>query len=431
MGLALLSGPSIWHGILIAAATWGLAALLEASGLIRPASVEFGTNGRPAFSLQELGVVGITLGLTVIAAGMLFFKYPAALAGIGDSMAAYASGWGVNSGIPALRLPAALLVYQPFALIVGLVEAVRAWIYRRPEDAAAQRLSLWFLAALLLAFIMPGRQVDDLAWVVVPLLGLAAGGLVRISQSRLQGQNLVIGWAMALLLPVISIFTWNFILSARNLTGSEAQQAQSMVIYILIGMAAMVIGAGALIAFGWNLKTAVTGAGWGLVLLMVPFWFATLWGTMGLSANPRQEMWGRAPRAGQIELLTATLQDISHWTTGMRTSLDVVVMPESPALRWALRDWPAVEYMSTLEPGSMPPAIISELGQQPPALEASYAGQDFVLETSPDWPGVLPPDFVSWLAFRSSAQLNTTAIVWVRSDLFRGADISSSFDITP
>jgi hypothetical protein len=429
VGLALISGPAFWHGLLVTAAGWGLAAFFEAAGWIHTGSGEFGEDGKRFISVRSLGAGILALILTVLAAGTLFFKYPAGLGGTGDSLAAYLSGWSAYLGVPALRIPAALLIYQPLALVFGVWEGLRAWLRRRPEDAASQRFSLWFLAALLLAFVLPGRQVDDLVWALVPLLALASVRLARLVLPVLKGQHLAVAAGLAALLVILLLFSWNFMLGAINPAVNPA--LANNLVYLVIGLIAMILIAGALVALGWSLQTAVFGTSWALLFVLGLFWFSTLWGTMGQSANPRREMWGQGPSAGQIDLLTHTMSDLSEWSTGMRTSMETVVLSDDDALRWALKDWHAVRFADALDPTAMPPAIVTLAGQEPPALAASYAGQDFVIEQAAQWSGVLPADLAQWLAFRSSPTIDITAILWARSDLFPGGVLSSSANPIP
>lgn len=420
--LALLGGPSFWHGLLAIAIGWGLAALLKPTGLIS-AGVD-DDDDRPPAARRDWVLAGLALAGTILAAGTLFFRYPQGLGGIGTALAGYLTSWGSSAGIPALRLPFALLIYQPLGLVFGLAEMVRAWVYRRPEDAASQKLSLWFAAALFLAFILPGRQVDDLAWALVPLLGLAAPLMVRLFLPRLRGQNLAAAAGMAGIVFIVLLFSWNFIIGPTAAGGQGG--VGFTVVYLLVGMIIMIALAVAMISFGWSLRTGLTGLSWGLLAVFTLFWISTLWGTMGLSANPRREMWGQGPYAGQVALLTATLNDLSKWSTGMNISMETVVLADSPALRWALRDWPAVKFAGVLDSTALPPAIIAYSGQEPPALAASYAGQDFVIEGSPMWTGVLPSDFVKWLAFRSTVTVDSVVILWARADLFPGGINSAS-----
>jgi hypothetical protein len=98
---------------------------------------------------------------TVILGGMLSLRLPQGLAGLVDSLPAYLRGWTELSGVSALRLPAALLVYQPLALIFGALFALRSWLPGQPLAIEGRFLSLWVLAALALSMLYPARQVVD------------------------------------------------------------------------------------------------------------------------------------------------------------------------------------------------------------------------------------------------------------------------------
>ncbi|HEX7976941.1 MAG TPA: phospholipid carrier-dependent glycosyltransferase, partial [Anaerolineales bacterium] len=162
-GLALLSGPSILLGGL------GL-------GLARVLTLVFNSEqpAEPSISQRSQAARNALLsaGAVVLLAGTLFFTRPQGLAAWTETLPAFIRGWFQSSGVLALSLPAALLFYQPLALIFGLLGA--AWGLLRPgrvlEEAgfspSASRatyiyLLIWALAALVLGLVYPGRESHD------------------------------------------------------------------------------------------------------------------------------------------------------------------------------------------------------------------------------------------------------------------------------
>jgi len=150
----------------------------------------------------------------------------------------------------------------------------------------------------------------------------------------------------------------------------------------------------------------------------------------GLRAGAAQELWEQPPHASQADLMLSTLGDLSAWQTGHRHTIDIAVIVEAPSLQWALRDYPNARFSSHLSGGEMPTAIISYLGQETPALTASYRGQDFSWQVYPAWQGVLPPNLPQWLAFRITPVQHSKIILWARADIFPdGSQITQGLEI--
>jgi hypothetical protein len=49
-----------------------------------------------------------------------------------------------------------------------------------------------------------------------------------------------------------------------------------------------------------------------------------------------------------------------------------------------------------------------------------YRGQDFVIASHPGWTGVIPDDWISWIAFRFGPVQQEHIILWIRNDIYSG-----------
>jgi len=130
--------------------------------------------------------------------------------------------------------------------------------------------------------------------------------------------------------------------------------------------------------------------------------------------------------------MVKTLGELAEWNSGRRDSLEVVVLADTPAIRWALKDWHGAVFATGLQTGQLPEAIVSFQGQEPPELAAAYAGQDFVFERVLEMGGAVPPDllgFLEWLIFRQAPVREEIGILWARADRFPGGTFTS--DISP
>ena len=66
-------------------------------------------------------------GATILLGGTMFLLSPNGLSAWLNALPEYLAGWVRPSGVPAGRLLFALLVYQPLAVLFGLVAVVRGW----------------------------------------------------------------------------------------------------------------------------------------------------------------------------------------------------------------------------------------------------------------------------------------------------------------
>jgi hypothetical protein len=268
--------------------------------------------------------------------------------------------------------------------------------------------------------------VGDLAWAIIPLWALAA---VEISRSLLGEEDNItrlIAAGLALLLCVFAVIGWINLLSI-------GRYQEDVVIYGVIIIGAFVLGfiALLLVMAGWSLKAAKLGVVWSLCILLGLFLFSNTWGMAIVRQNGAQEMWNVSPTPGQADQLMITLSDLSSWNTGLRDQLEVVVLADSPALKWALRNFPNAHFETTLSSTESPPVVITLKGDEEPKLAEKYRGQDFVWRLYPGWQGAFPPNFINWLAFRQAPLTQDQIILWARTDVFPGGVSDSTGSAIP
>jgi hypothetical protein len=428
-GLALLSGPAFLQGLLILAITWGLLRLVtprvpEPQADEEPAGID--TGPLPGESLR-IAIYALTA--TLLVAGVLFLRLPQGLSGIASSISIYLELWVKPSSIPLLRLPASLLVYQPLVLIFTLISVVRIWFGQWEDRRARQVLlafSIWAGVALLVPLVYAGRQVGDMAWVLVPLWALAAA---EISRSLEQGQETLtrlVAAGLALLLFVLSVVGWLNLLSI-------GRYQVDVVVYWAIIIGALLLGfiAILLVAATWSAIAARLGLVWAICVVLGLQLFSNTWGMAVVRQNGAQELWTIPTSTGQADLLGLTLSDISTRNTGLKDQLEVVALVDSPALQWVLRNFPNAHFESGLAPTESPPAVITRKDGELPSLAEKYRGQDFIWRLYPGWQGVFPPNIVNWLAFRQAPLGQDQIILWVRADMFPGGSLESSENVVP
>ena len=428
-GLALLSGPAFLQGLLILAVSWGLLRLVvgktdqaqEGMDEAEP-PVEF----TQPFHIQKALPAFV---LTILIAGTLFLRAPQGLGGLADTLSAYLKTWITPSGIPILRLPGSLLVYEIFVIIFFLIAFIRTWFSKNVDHfihPAMMGLSIWSIVAFLLPLVYVGRQVGDMAWALVPLWALASLEIGRFLDFGDDKTTHVVAACLAALLLVLAVVGWmNFL--------SISHDASRLVLYLAIMIGAFLLGliAVLLVAAGWSTHAARLGV---VAALCLVFGLQLISNTIGMAIVRRggaQELWSTASTTGQADLLKSTLTDLSARTTGMRDQLEIVALNASPSLEWALRNFPNARFESTLASTEAPPVVITLKGAEEPVLAEKYRGQDFVWTLSPAWLGAFPPDFVNWLAFRTAPLNQTQVILWARADIFPGGALENTSATAP
>lgn len=412
-GLAILSGPSLIQGLVGVAIAWLVGYLLSRPGWIQPLF--------PPDTFQQVRSHALRNGLiagggTIIFAGSLFLLIPNGLGAIAESIPAYLSTWIQSSQIPASRLLATFFLYQPLAVVFGIVGAIRGWLR---HDNLEKWVSLWLIGELVLALIMPGRLVGDLGWTLVPLLLLAALEISRYFTAW-ESED-VPALIQALLIFLLFALGW-LNLTGMAITGGDIELIR-LRWAVILGTLALAGITTLLVALGWSKAIAGRGLVWGLVFGLGLFGFANMWWVTQLRANSEQELWYPVPLTQQANQLTVTLGDLSEWKTGFRDQIDVVVTTAAPSIEWLLRDFPNTRFLPEVIASESPSVVIALQDQPQPNLREAYRGQDFSWWASPGWQGALPPDWTHWLVFRTGPREVSSIILWARGDLFLGGSI--------
>jgi hypothetical protein len=426
-GLAVLSGPAFLQGVLILGVSWGLVRLVGRRSSLADADA---SNEYPAAEPVTSKSISIALAGflgTLLVVGTLFLRVPQGLSALANTIPAYLQTWITPSGVPLLRLPASVLIYQLLVVLFALAGIVRL-LFGSWENQHARRwvagLGIWAGVAFLLPMLYAGRQVADMVWVLVPLWALAA---VEISRSFLFVEDRItriVSAGLALLLFVLVVVGWINLLSV-------GRYQVDVVVYWAIIIGALLLGVIAilLVAATWSTLAARLGLVWASCIVLGLLMLSFSWGMAVLHPNSAQELWIAPPSTGQADLLNSTLSDLSARNTGLKDQLEIVVL-EDPAvqrwdaLRWQLRGYPNARFETSLSSLETPPAVITYERAELPVLAEKYRGQDFVWWINPEWQGVLPPNFINWLAFRQAPLTAQKIILWARADMFPGGSVA-------
>ncbi len=426
-GLAILSGPAIFGGVMGLAAAGGLARLMRSAAPAAPA----GSQQRERSEIETSGALRTGIlsgGGTLLLAGTLFLRYPQGIAALTGSVPAFINGWVTWSDLPLLRQIVVLVFYHPLPLLFGTVHAAHAWKNNLPTG---RLLSLWAAMAILFALLYPGRQVSDLAWALLPLWALAAMELARFIRwpvAEPGGEEGVVqssvraivedSWTAVALAAVLFVFLSYIWLNLLSLARLPSDPELTTLRWVLIGGAVLLSAlASGLIGLGWGRAIANHGLVWGISAALGFYMLAASWQSIEPQARRSQELWWRQPVTIGEELLLETIFGISEWETGRRTAIPVTVLVDQSSLRWALRNFPEARFVERLGTDAFPDLVITAQDTVP-QLATSYRGTDIGWTAALAWPGPAPPELLRWLMFRDAPEITSQLILWARNDLF-------------
>jgi hypothetical protein len=296
-------------------------------------------------------------------------------------------------------------------LSLAAITLVRGW---KDFSRRVVRLSLWMFIALLLALVYPSHQVNDLAWMLIPLWSLAALELARVVDVLPEERRQVIG--VTGLTIFILFFVWLQFLALTVLPVATSQFSDR--VWLLFGSMAFLVICILLVAVGWSVRIARLGVIWGLSVALGVYSFGALLGAGNIRVAIGQEMWAADKTPAQADLLLNVANEISDWSKDNINAQPVTIAGvDSPALEWLLRGH-SITKVNSVHPSATPPPFVITTDQKDPSLSASYRGESFVWRETTLWDNAVLTDWMHWLAYHEMPASSETIIFWVRDDLF-------------
>lgn len=412
--LALLSGQSVWFGLLGIGITFAISKLLvfrtKSSEETSDEKKETSKPQPSAFNLQLSTFPLSTFILTFLLAGSLFFTAPGGIGAAFSSIPAFLQTWRAPSNVTQGMLITSLLVYQPFALLLTGIALIRGWANGLRRIVL---LSIWLLVALLLAVFLPARQMADLAWMLLPLNALASLELARHFTVFPEERREVVG--VVFLTVFIWIFAWLGFAGINYL--QAATPNYNLRAGMLIGSIFLLMVSLVLVAAGWSIRIARLGGIWGMAVCLGVLSLGGLFGSTGLRGSAFPEMWWQPNIPTQAGLLRETVSQVSEFGRGNDYTATVAIMGiKSPAIEWALRENP-VQVVDSLNATITPDFVVTSY-EINPQLASAYRGQDFIWRQTPLWGFADLPSWLRWVSLRQMPQTQEVIILWAKSDLF-------------
>ena len=128
-GLALLSGPSIWAGLLTLGLTW---VFLQGMNTKRRADVDVqivdpSLTSLSPFANFEYRPAVVSLVVTLLFGGTLFFLSPNGLSAWLSALPAYLKGWTSASPMTPGRMIFAFFAYEPLGVFLAVLSLIRGY----------------------------------------------------------------------------------------------------------------------------------------------------------------------------------------------------------------------------------------------------------------------------------------------------------------
>jgi hypothetical protein len=310
---------------------------------------------------------------------------------------------------------AALLVYEPLAVILGIIGVVRAL---RRKVWPLLWAATWALGASVVMLIYPARRAEDMIWLIVPLVFLAAPVLGGLIDRLVEGRAAITVVALASLLVVLLGITAEKV--AAFVGGFSPSLNTDPSVNLGLGLAALALALLIVVLFGlgwsWSLAAEAGGIAGSLALLAIAT--SGLWRlNFEASATSGRELW--RPEAGgpEVRRMLDTLRGVSQADTGQTDGLSIYVDGEpTSGLAWALRSFRAASAGGGGAQQAPAIEMVRESGQAP-RLDAQYLGQTINVSERWGWDGVLPPDFLGWWVARRSPTASDQWLLLVRADI--------------
>lgn len=403
-GIALLSGTGFWSSILplvVISILWII--IKRRNWNFSPTFID------PIIKTVKERFFRVSLVVSIVVIGTLWFIFPRSLSALTGSITDYFQLWKEQGSLSLTLFLSGVIIYFVPALLFGIWGGIRSMI---KNDQTGIFLFLWFLAGTIVTLLLPGRDLTQMIWAILPLYLLAAKELSLHFESE-QGELIPFA-GVALLVFTIFCFLW---LSFGKITYGGDQK--ELLIAVGAGISILVLS-GFLIVLGWSARIASKGYLWGVLGVLVIYMFSTAWRVSGINNIEETEMIGPSRSLPQLGLIDKTISELSNWNYRSSTGIQVTLVGlDSRSLEWGLKNFPYATFRDGISSDENPSVVLT-MKDAPFNFQNQYRGEDFVYERSIDWQSFQPLDWISWLIHRKVQNVDTSIVLWARANLFTG-----------
>jgi hypothetical protein len=408
LAIGLLSGAYFWIGLLalILCLIFGLMIL---SKIQESSPEDFGCPLVFQILRQANWKAILTAGgFTVLLAGTFFLTQPQALAGITASILEIfeRQSLGLQAITFSVTMIGFLSMYSPL-LILGLLGL------RLLSNGSRILLWTWMMFVFILINLLPGRQLVDLIWLILPLYIPAALVLSRF-QHFSDEKPALLGAVVATLSVFALYFMYSF---SQYLTNPRLIQANSQPdVYLLGAVISFIIFVMILVvlAWGWSIAVsldAVRLLGLGMLILMMVF---SAMKSTGFDSSPSQLMWFQTRYFEDRDIFMKTIQQLDQNRSEKNAPLRIQIQMEaSNSLLWELRDYDLIINSSKILSDELQADVIITGINVAPLVAENRAGQDFILERSPAWSLMSFQEWYRWVLFQEPQYNNLQIVTWM------------------
>lgn len=405
--LTLLSGPMAFPGI----AAIGLSAIgVRGNGT----ETDSGEESHKRKSVNWKTVI-VSAGITLLIAGMLFFKAPYLVNGAGASWIEALKGWIISSdsgsrGIFS-RIIISLIFLIPIATLLGITGMVRGFLAKNKKSGFFSR---WAIIALVIVLLYPAHRVTDLAWVSIPLWASAAGEFNLWVHKPFNHKS--VSYIFAAASSVLLVFCGSKI---TNLLIYEPGSADYQLAIAGIALTLlMLVVAAFLIGWGWSWKASFFGLGIGVMVVLTLFTLNMSRRAAGMGNAQTANILNPEPTPLESRLLKKTIDDVSLQNRGVTGELEIFFYKlRAPYLHWTFKDYAKTSFIDSFGKEETPELVVTS-GSDLLALPASYRGQDFVRSAEVPWSLLTVKEWMKWFFYGEAPLQKQYLILWVRNDLF-------------
>ncbi len=349
--------------------------------------------------------------------------------GIAESIGGWFSGWYSPGQMPGITSVLMLPIYDPLVLIFGLVGIYTA--IRNPEGIGRSVIA-WFVAALFVMLIYPGRKPGDIVWVMLPMAVLASQQLgILVDRIAIRKH-----WFEFFMLSCVLIFFFAIDLmmlqayaGGSTLGGVLSYFEPRFFPIIFIGSFIITALIVAFVGMGWDLDVALDGTGTAAAIFLILLTISSIW-QLNFTKPSAMELWRPQATTTSMSTLNTTIEMISANSTGREDALSLQVNDADihADIAWAMRD--LARYSGEQDLLTAPELILTPEDARLTTFSGPYIGQSFVLGERWAWSGILPPNFIYWWITREAPISQENWILMARADLVPGAtDIMSDEDV--